>query len=72
MKDSFTLDDFILFSRRVGTDNGGDMVDERKHTAVTDAKVGPDKRIIDNILGYSRALTVLKTKGAGNINLLLN
>ena len=47
------------------------MVDERKHTAVTE-KVGPDKRIIDNILSYSRALSVMKTKGAGHINLLLN
>ncbi len=71
MKDSFTLDDFILFSTRFAADNEGDMVDERRHTTVSE-RIGPDKRIVSNILSYSRALSVMKTKGAGNINLLLN
>jgi hypothetical protein len=71
MKDSFTLDDLFLFSRRSGTENGGDMVEARKQAAVTES-FGPDKRIVSNILSYSRALSVMKTKGAGQINLLLN
>lgn len=71
MKDSFTLDDFILFSTSFGSESGGEMVEERRQTTVSDL-AGPDKRIISNILNYSRALSVLKTKRAGDINLLLN
>jgi len=35
-------------------------------------KVGPSESVIKNILGYSRALSVSKSKNAGNISLLLN
>jgi hypothetical protein len=71
MKDSFTLDEFILFSTQFGSNGESEMVEERSK-ALERVPMGPDKRIIDNIMNYSRALSVLKTKGAGNISLLLN
>jgi len=35
-------------------------------------KVGPSESVIKNILSYSRALSVSKSKNAGNISLMLN
>lgn len=35
-------------------------------------KVGPSESVIKNILSYSRALSVSKSKNAGYISLLLN
>lgn len=35
-------------------------------------KVGPSESVIKNLMNYSRALSVSKTKNAGNISLLLN
>lgn len=35
-------------------------------------QVGPSESVIKNILGYSSALSVSKSKNAGNISLLLN
>lgn len=35
-------------------------------------QVGPSDSVIKNILSYSRALSVSKSKNAGNISLLLN
>ena len=68
MKDSFTLNDLFLFSVTDGLTN--DMEDE-KHKW-DEYPEGPDERIITNILNYSRALSVIKTKRAGVLNLLMN
>ena len=35
-------------------------------------KVGPSDSVIKNILSYSRALSITKSKNAGNISWLLN
>ncbi|MFP4469585.1 MAG: hypothetical protein ACOCX8_00685 [Bacteroidota bacterium] len=35
-------------------------------------KVGPSESVIKNLMNYSRALSVSKSKNAGNISLLLN
>ena len=71
MKDSFTLDEFILYSTQFGSNSENEMVEERRKTIELDP-VGPDKQIVSNILNYSRALSVIKTKRAGNVSLLLN
>jgi len=71
MKDSFTLNDFILYSTNFGSESEDEMTEEHSKICENDLD-GPDKRVIDNILSYSRALSVLKTKRAGNFNLLLN
>ena len=71
MKDSFTLDEFILFSTGFASESELEMVEAKRQTG-TEIPAGPDKRIISNILNYSRALSVMKTKQAGNVNLLLN
>lgn len=71
MKDSFTLDDLILYSSSIGSESEEEM---EKNQAQTwdEHPVGPDQRIVSNILSYSRALSVLKTKRAGCVKLLLN
>jgi hypothetical protein len=79
MKNSFTLDDLIL-SDFCETHNSNGMKKSDlmcldfnlKQELDHDLSVSPDKRIINNILSYSQALCVLSTKGAGNINMLMN
>lgn len=71
MKDSFTINDFILFSNDSGSDNDGGMVEEFLNNW-EGSLASPDKRIVRNILSYSQALSVIETKQAGIINLLLN
>jgi len=71
MKDSFTLNDLILFSNGDGSKSDDEMIDEYCRVDV-DELAGPDKRIVDNILSYSRALSVIKTKRIGNVNVLMN
>jgi hypothetical protein len=39
---------------------------------VAKLKVGPSQSAINNILNYSRALSVIKTQKTGNFSLLLN
>ncbi|MCD4695602.1 MAG: hypothetical protein K8S16_05105 [Bacteroidales bacterium] len=70
MKDSFTFSDLILFS-----DNESSKilnVNISRDLKSGDEQFLPDKRIINNILSYSRALNVIKINNAGNINLLMN
>jgi hypothetical protein len=71
MKDSFTINDLFFYSKNLGgqrtMERNGD--DEVECDALPRE---PEKRIITNILNYSRALTVMKTKKAGTINLLMN
>ena len=71
MKDSFTLDEFILYSAKFLTNSDNEMVGEQREHCSSD-QIAPDKRVVQNILSYSKALSVMKTKCAGNINLLLN
>ena len=71
MKDSFTLDEFILYSTGADSNGGHEMFKNRNQIGMNDLP-GPDKRIINNIMSYSRALAVLKTKQTGHVNLLLN
>lgn len=81
MKNSFTLDDLIL-SNYCETHNSDEMkisdlikldFDLRQEMCnQDDCSVSPDKRIVNNILCYSRALDVFPTKRAGNINILMN
>ncbi len=87
MKSPFTLDDLFLFAynethetedhmlRRESEAN--EMKNELKDMMASEQSeeehcVSPDKRIISNIMSYSRALNVVRTKQAGNINLLMN
>lgn len=69
MKDSFTLNDLIFFSNTDGLQNK--MEDDEKYSW-DEYPEGPDQKIITNILNYSRALSVIKTKRAGVLNLLMN
>lgn len=71
MKDSFTLDEFIFYSTGFGSKSESGMVEERRKYSTDDLAV-PDKRIVSNIMNYSKALSVIKTKASGNFNLLLN
>jgi len=79
MKNSFTLDDLIL-SNYCETHNSNAMnksdlmhLDFNLKQELDDNfSVSPDQRIINNILSYSQALCVLPTKGAGNVNVLMN
>ncbi|MEZ5082984.1 MAG: hypothetical protein R2750_06000 [Bacteroidales bacterium] len=70
MKDSFTLSDLIHYSN--SDDLNDDEMEDYQHENQATCQSGPDERIIDNILKYSLALNVIKTKMAGNINLLMN
>ena len=70
MKDSFTLNDLILYSS-IGSESEEEMqtiqVNKRGENPA-----GPDRRVIQNIMNYSRALSVIKTNQAGPVKLLLN
>ncbi|MCB0821125.1 MAG: hypothetical protein KDC09_00405 [Bacteroidales bacterium] len=87
MKSSFTLDDLFLFAFNETHETNESMVghdfevDEMKnelkellgHEFKTEEEsIAPSKRVISNIMSYSRALNVVRTKQAGNINLLMN
>ena len=70
MKDSFTLSDLILYST---SDNlNDDEMEDYQRDDQTFGQPGPDERIINNILSYSMALSVFKTKTAGRLNVLMN
>ncbi len=83
MKNTFTLNDFNLFFNESGiTGQGSDSWAENFFNKEKEMRTGknilnsvtvsPDKRVLDNIFGYSRALAVFKTKSAGMVNLLMN
>lgn len=88
MKNSFTLNDLIRFvcgdNGEVGLSDSevackpGDQYckEDRKSSnnelLYSGLPISPDKRIINNILNYSRALSIVNTKNSGNFNLLLN
>jgi hypothetical protein len=87
MKNSFTLNDLIQFAFHVtqnaGNINDGEMeTDEeiQKHfndmMGMNSWKEGsfpaPEQRIINNILNYSRSLSVYNLKSIGVMNVLLN
>ncbi|MCB2220536.1 MAG: hypothetical protein KQI35_09085 [Bacteroidetes bacterium] len=87
MKSSFTFDDLFLFAYNETLETEDHMVHREQEDqelknelkemmgndlTSDDESVSPDKRIICNIMSYSRALSVIRTKQAGNINLLLN
>ncbi len=88
MKNSFTLDELILIvCGEQGETDMSDMEvacqtddlykkDDRKLSNTDLLNLGlsisPDKRIINNILNYSRALSIMNTKNSGNFNLLMN
>lgn len=87
MKSSFTIDDLFLFAINETLETEDHMkcdgigAHELKHEFKEilgsddfseNAGVLPEKRLINNIMSYSRALNVVRTRQAGNINLLMN
>lgn len=88
MHRSFTLNDLILFAysepENTEAENyrnliRADKLLSREYNMVcrlkryfASKKVGPSESTINNILNYSRALSVNTTKQAGNFSLLLN
>ena len=82
MKNSFTLNELISFvsgEKNVTNMDGAEIAcqtDSRKlsnsEMLDSDLCISPDKRIINSILNYSRALTIIKTKRTGNFNLMMN
>jgi hypothetical protein len=87
MKKSVTLNDFFLLSH-IETDEWLDQQISRTDFAsecsgneingfsiknnYSKTLTSPDKRITDNIMGYSRALYLLKTKDGECFNILMN
>lgn len=88
MHRSFTLNDLILFAYTEPEDyeaenyrnviRGNKFLLSEYNTICrlkqyfANKKVGPSKSAINNILNYSKALSVNATKEAGNFRLLLN
>ena len=88
MKNSFTLNELILIAcgENGGTDlsdmevacqtDGQSFRDDRKLRNIdllnSGLSISPNKRIINNILNYSRALSIVNTKGSGDFKLLMN
>jgi len=84
MKNSFTLQDFFLLCRNE-TDEWGEYlfndldcsesewIHELSGSTNQSMKLMvPDKKIINNILGYSHALCVVITRDAGCFEIMLN
>ena len=84
MKSSFTLQDFFLLCRNETDESGEHLFDDQdsfesvlidKFSGSTNQSLKlmvPDKKIINNILGYSHALCLVKTSDAGNFEIMLN
>ena len=83
MKDSFTLDDLIFYAYCETEDLDEERifdssaVDEKfrnefKSMFLDSKTVSPDRKIIDNIMSYARALCVIKTERAGALNFIMN
>lgn len=67
MKDSFTLNDIILLSQ-----SENEIMPMHSHEENEWNSEMPNETIVSNLINYSKALTVLKTKKLGTINLLMN
>lgn len=88
MHRSFTLNELILFactependdSEKYRSLIKGNILLSREYKTIcrikqyfANKKVGPSESTIKNILSYSKALSVNRTKKAGNFSLLLN
>lgn len=88
MKSSFTLNELILSvcGENEEADAGDAEVAcqtgcqcNKPHQKLSDNNllnsgltISPDKRIVDNILNYSRALSVVNTESSGNFSLMMN
>ena len=88
MKSSFTLNELILSvcGEKGGAGNRGDVVAcetgcecSSPHEKLSNNNmlnsgfsISPNKRIIDNILNYSRALSIVNTENSGNFSLMMN
>lgn len=83
MKDSITLDDLIFYAYCETEDLEEKSIfdnskaeekfrNEFKCMFLDSKTVSPDRRIVDNIISYSRALCVIKTERAGVLNFIMN
>lgn len=88
MKSDFTFNDLIVFAFNDTLEKNDpersdamESFDEFKHEFKEllenssfghRAGTGPNQRIINNIMGYSRALNVIPTRQTGVVNLLVN
>jgi hypothetical protein len=85
MKKSFTLNENFLSSQNSANKqlcedlmNSGITLNEfqnyqNKHSDFSSQEVAlPGKKVLSNILGYSQALFVVKTKNAGIFSILMN
>jgi hypothetical protein len=85
MKNSFTFNDFVFFNfyepeEREDVGQPGfqePILVENNYLQATFNKsrkwlITPDSRVVNNIINYSRALSVIKTENAGTLNVLLN
>lgn len=78
MKNSFTLNDFFLSGQNEADDwwiqdliNSGIPLQKLVDFSNQELFL-PDKKVLNNILGYSHALYVVKTKHAGIFSILMN
>lgn len=88
MKKLFTLNDLILFAYNETEKNDIKFLTEKiksdnkiseKFKSILRIKcfldslyVSPSKNVMNNVLNYSKSLSIFKTKDAGNFNLILN
>jgi len=82
MKNSFTLNELISFVCNGKSEDdmiSVEIANKSDHRRYSNNKmldsglsISPDKRIISNILNYSRALTIVQTKSSGNFRLMMN
>jgi len=84
MKNTFTQNDFNLFFNESGItgQSPDDTLTKQFFNKDEEMRIGknllrgvvvsPEKRILDNIFSYARALAVFKTRKAGIINVIMN
>ncbi len=84
MKNTFTQNDFNLFfneSNITEQSSDGTLLKQFfnkeeemivRNNLLHEVAAFPEKRILDSIFSYSRALMVFKTKRAGIVNALMN
>jgi hypothetical protein len=83
MKNTFTQNDFNLFFNESNITEQSSDGTLLKHfnkeeemivgkNLLQEVAASPEKRILDSIFSYSRALMVFKTKRAGIVNALMN
>lgn len=87
MKNFFTLNDFFLLNQneseeweeqlfeKTGFFNSSEKEKSdlsHQSTETVDTLISPDKKIIDNIMGYARALYLVKTENAGYFSIVMN